>query len=72
MRRGERWVRERERERQGVEWRHENWRVRGLERGEKREGLVLGWKSAEGEERRQDSAMVRELKEVAVIDMWEK
>ena len=46
---------------------HENWSVRGLEGGVKREGLVLVWKSEEGEERRQDSAMVRE-----VIDIYEQ
>ena len=41
--------------------------MRGLEGGVKREGLVLAWKSEEGEERRQDSAMVRE-----VIDIYEQ
>ena len=46
---------------------HENWSVRGLEGGENREGLVLLLKSEEGEERRQDSAMVRE-----VIDIYEQ
>ena len=52
---------------------HENWSVRGVEGGENREGLVLLLKSEEGEERRQDSAIVRDLKEVEeVIDMYEE
>jgi len=70
VRTGERWVRAaREREREGEELRHEKWSVRGLEGGEKTWDLVMLWKREEGEERRQESAMVRDLKAVAVIDM---